>query len=97
MLFRVGSMNKCRCFDVIHISHILFLILFYGGNMIVPFTFMDNPIDAVGIALFHTIFNIGTTVLNGGVSMVVFFVVNKIVFSDDKETSKELIENEEEI
>lgn len=43
------------------------------------------------------LYNIGTTVLNGGVSMVVFFVVNKIVFSDDKETSKELIENEEEI
>lgn len=43
------------------------------------------------------LYNIGTTVLNGGVSMVVFFVVNKIVFSDDKETSKELIENKQEI
>ena len=30
------------------------------------------------------LYNIGTTVLNGGVSMVVFFVVNKIVFSDAK-------------
>ena len=28
------------------------------------------------------LYNIGTTVLNGGVSMVVFFIVNKIVFSD---------------
>lgn len=28
------------------------------------------------------LYNIGTTVLNGGVSMVVFFVVNKIVFKD---------------
>ena len=28
------------------------------------------------------IYNIGTTVLNGGVSMVVFFVVNKMIFSD---------------
>ena len=36
------------------------------------------------------LYNIGTTVLNGGVSMVVFFVVNKIVFSDAK---PELIEN----
>lgn len=27
------------------------------------------------------LYNIGTTVLNGGVSMVVFFIVNKIVFS----------------
>jgi len=30
------------------------------------------------------LYNIGTTVLNGGVSMVVFFIVNKIVFSDTK-------------
>jgi putative flippase GtrA len=31
------------------------------------------------------LYNIGTTVLNGGVSMVVFFIVNKIVFNDKKE------------
>lgn len=29
------------------------------------------------------LYNIGTTVLNGGVSMVVFFVVNKIVFRQE--------------
>ena len=32
------------------------------------------------------LYNIGTTVLNGGVSMVVFFIVNKIVFNN-KETN----------
>ena len=31
------------------------------------------------------LYNIGTTVLNGGVSMAVFFVVNKIVFSSAEE------------
>ena len=36
------------------------------------------------------LYNIGTAVLNGGDSMVVFFVVNKIVFSDAK---SELVEN----
>lgn len=30
------------------------------------------------------LYNIGTTVLNGGVSMVVFFVVNKIIFQEEK-------------
>ncbi len=29
------------------------------------------------------IYNIGTTVLNGGVSMVIFFVVNKIIFPQE--------------
>lgn len=40
------------------------------------------------------VYNIGTTVLNGGVSMVVFFIVNKIVFSssETKEEAKEIVE-----
>ncbi len=38
------------------------------------------------------LYNIGTTVLNGGVSMVVFFVVNKIVFESKKEAEKEKCE-----
>lgn len=38
------------------------------------------------------LYNIGTTVLNGGVSMVVFFIVNKIVFSDVKLEQKESVE-----
>ena len=29
------------------------------------------------------VYNIGTTVLNGGVSMVIFFVVNKIIFPEE--------------
>lgn len=39
------------------------------------------------------LYNIGTTVLNGGVSMVVFFIVNKIVFNDAKLTEKTENEN----
>lgn len=34
------------------------------------------------------LYNIGTTVLNGGVSMVVFFVVNKIIFQEEKAQKK---------
>ena len=30
------------------------------------------------------VYNIGTTVLNGGVSMVIFFFVNKIIFPEAK-------------
>ena len=38
------------------------------------------------------LYNIGTTVLNGGVSMVIFFVVNKIVFHDGRRQEKETID-----
>lgn len=41
------------------------------------------------------LYNIGTTVLNGGVSMVVFFIVNKIVFGEKKEEApvEEIVES----
>ena len=53
-------------------------------------TCIVNSINCVWVAVAgHFVapwlYNIGTTVLNGGVSMVVFFVVNKIVFNDNPE------------
>lgn len=35
------------------------------------------------------LYNIGTTVLNGGVSMVIFFFVNKIIFPEGEAAKKE--------
>ena len=48
-------------------------------------TCVVNSINCIWIAVAGNlvpgwVYNIGTTVLNGGVSMVVFFIVNKIVF-----------------
>ena len=35
-----------------------------------------------GLLVPDFIYNIGTTVLNGGISMVIFFFVNKIIFPE---------------
>ena len=48
-------------------------------------TCIVNSINCIWVAVAGQfvpdfIYNIGTTVLNGGVSMVIFFVVNKIIF-----------------
>ena len=50
-------------------------------------TCIVNSINCVWVAVAGKfvapwLYNIGTTVLNGGVSMVVFFFVNKIIFSE---------------
>ena len=47
--------------------------------------FIVNSINCVwvavaGLLVTDFIYNIGTTVLNGGISMVIFFFVNKIIF-----------------
>ena len=41
-----------------------------------------------GIFVPDFIYNIGTTVLNGGISMVVFFFVNKIIFPSAENEAK---------
>lgn len=51
-------------------------------------TCIVNSINCIWVAVAGSfvpnwLYNIGTTILNGGVSMVVFFVVNKIVFNDE--------------
>lgn len=50
-------------------------------------TCIVNSINCIWVAVAGSfvkgwLYNIGTTVLNGGISMIVFFIVNKIVFSD---------------
>lgn len=67
-------------------------ILYQGMWYLLAFvvvTFVVNSINCVWVAVAghfvpSWIYSIGTTVLNGGISMVVFFVVNKIVFNDAK-------------
>ncbi len=56
-------------------------------------TCVVNSINCIWVAVAGSfvpnwLYNIGTTVLNGGVSMVVFFVVNKIVFGEQKKEEK---------
>lgn len=53
-------------------------------------TCIVNSINCVWVAVAGLlvpdfIYNIGTTVLNGGVSMVIFFFVNKIIFPEGAE------------
>lgn len=57
-------------------------------------TVVVNSINCVWVAVAGKfvpdfIYNIGTTVLNGGVSMVIFFVVNKIIFPEGEAKKKE--------
>ena len=65
-------------------------ILYQGMWYLLAFivvTFVVNSINCVWVSVAghfvpSWLYSIGTTLLNGGVSMVVFFLVNKIVFND---------------
>ena len=68
LISSIGVNRNAKRVAAIHISFNVIgsavcLVLFYGGNMIFHFGFMNDAVGAVGIALCHTIFNVFTTVL----------------------------------
>ena len=57
-------------------------------------TCVVNSINCIWVAVAGLlvpawVYNIGTTVLNGGISMVVFFFVNKIIFPETKKEDEQ--------
>ncbi len=92
LISSVGVNRNAKRVSAVHISFnligtVIFLTLFYGGNMLIPFTFMDDPIDAVGIAMFHTVFNIATTILLLPFSRQLEKVACRMVKSESKAES----------
>lgn len=70
-------------------GNIIYQGLWYLASFCVV-TCIVNSINCVWVAVAGKyvpsfVYNIGTTVLNGGVSMVIFFVVNKIIFHEEND------------
>ena len=68
LISSMGVSKNAKKVAVIHIAFNLIgtaicLVLYLAGNAFFRFTFVDMPIDAVGIALVHTLFNIFTVAL----------------------------------
>ena len=66
LISSIGVSKNAKKVSVVHISFnligtIVCLILFYGADAIFNFAFVDTDIDAVGISLVHTIFNVATS------------------------------------
>ena len=68
LLSSVGSSKNARRAAFIHlyfnlIGTILFMVCFYGINTFRPFAFLSVPATAAGIAVIHSLFNIGCTIV----------------------------------
>ena len=68
LLSSIGANRNARRVSMIHIlfntiGTLACLIIFYGLNAIIGFSFANMPIDAVGIALCHSVFNLATTLM----------------------------------
>lgn len=68
LLSSIGTNKNARRTAVIHlcfnvIGSVCFLILFYGIQATIGFPFINDPINAAGIAAVHTIFNVVSTLI----------------------------------
>lgn len=68
LISSIGVNRNAKRVAVIHISFNVIgstvcLLLFYGGDMIFHFPFLDYTVGALGIAVSHTVFNVFTTLL----------------------------------
>ena len=88
LLSSIGVSRNAKRVAAVHISFNVIgsavcLVLFYGGNLLFHFPFMDFTIGAVGVALCHTVFNVFTTVLLLPFSRQLEKLARRMVRSED--------------
>ena len=89
LLSAIGVNRNAKRVAVIHISFNVIgtavcLVLFYGGNAIFHFTFMNQAVGAVGIAFCHTVFNVFTTLLLLPFSRQLEKLARRMIRTEDK-------------
>lgn len=68
ILSSVGAGKNAKRAALVHlyfnlIGTTVFMLVFYGLNAILQFTFMQQPVNVAEIAVIHSLFNIGATIL----------------------------------
>ncbi len=89
LISSIGVSRNAKRVSVIHISFNIIgtavgLVLFYGGNLLFHFPFMNAAVGAVGIAFCHTVFNVFTTILLLPFSRQLEKLARKVVPEGDK-------------
>ena len=89
LISSIGVNRNAKRVSVIHISFniigtVVGLILFYGGNFLFHFPFMNAAVGAVGIAFCHTVFNVFTTLLLLPFSRQLEKLARRAIKSEDK-------------
>lgn len=67
LISSVGASKNAKRASMIHLyfnllGTILFMVIFYGLNRMVNFSFLDESASAAGIAVIHSLFNIGCAI-----------------------------------
>lgn len=68
LLSSIGTSKNARRAALVHfyfnvIGTVVFMIVFYSMNVVIDFAFLGESASSAGIAIIHTVFNIGATFL----------------------------------
>ncbi len=68
MMGSAGANKNARRTALVHlyfniVGSLLFMVIFYGIGLVFPWTFLSDTVDAMNIAVIHTCFNLGATLV----------------------------------
>ena len=97
ILSSIGVNRDAKRVTVIHVAikligTVVWLIVFYSINAFVDFDFMNSPVNIVGVAAIHSVFNIANTVLLFPFSKLLVKLAHIIVKETDEEQEFKLDE-----
>lgn len=99
LISSIGVNRNAKRVAAIHISFniigtIIFMCIFYLAHYIVDFSFINNSVLPVNIAILHSLFNILTTIILYPFSNKLVNISNKIVhFDKDEEENTEFLDD----
>lgn len=90
LISSMGVSRNAKKVAVVHVTFnavgtILCMVLFYAADGIFQFTFPDMPVDAVGIAVIHSLFNVFTTLILLPFTSWIEWLANRILPDTGKE------------
>lgn len=97
MISAVGANKGAKRTAFVHLyfnllGTIIFMIVFYGGNAILHFSFTNDTVGAASIALIHTIFNLFSTIVLlpfvKGLERLAYITIPKT--EDEKQTENDV-------
>lgn len=94
LISSIGVNKNAKKVSVVHISFniigtVVFMIIYSVCRGLLDVSLLENPINSFGIAVVHSIFNIGTTVILVPFNKLLVFIANLVIPSngEDEETT----------
>lgn len=89
LLSSIGVSRSAKQVSVIHISFNLIgtavgLLVICGGGLLFDMPFLTQPVNAVGVALCHTVFNVCTTILLLPFTRQLEALAKRVISTEDK-------------